>query len=328
MADLLNEKDQLISLEKLLKEKKFGDALELAKKVLKEFPGSFQVEFTYAKILRATGQLPEAEAILLKLMPGHKSHLTLLLEMGGLMTDQGKSGQAMDFYSQALFIDPFNKLAKEAMHRLKVVPEKQKMKADTLPEEDIGKLLDGEYIPDDEAGELPITADSIRMEDEVIPEIKPSIPGVDEAYVPPDAIKVKSRKKKTDPAVEESLMADPDFVATEENDDEEKVSTEDVADLFAESLNRPESDNASTRKASLSRETERGDLVTAGDEFVTESAGQLYLSQGLYEEALYIYEKLYQQKKEERYAEKIAELQGKCQCQKKIQALTAFLKLI
>jgi tetratricopeptide (TPR) repeat protein len=346
MADLLNEKDQLIALEGLLKENKVAAALELALKLLKEFPDSFQIQFTHAKVLRATGQLPQAAAVLEKLIPAHRGHLNLLLEMAAVSRELKQHSQALDYYNQALFIDPFNKQAKKALAELRENPaagqpapgknpaprvayeqEKKKWQADTLPEEEIGKILDDEKWQDDEGREEPITRDSIRMEDE-IEILKPSIPGVDEAYVPPETIKVEGPKNLTDPALEESLMPHPDFLPGNGSEDDERVTTDDVADVLTGGGEKSKADTASTRRPPDLSKKPATAAPLEGDEFVTESAARLYLSQGLYEEALFIYEKLQRQKPDEKFARKIEELKSKCQCQKKIQALTAFLQII
>jgi hypothetical protein len=63
-------------------------------------------------------------------------------------------------------------------------------------------------------------------------------------------------------------------------------------------------------------------------EFVTESAAELYLSQGLYKDALKIYEKLYAAQQDERFLLKINQLNAHIISQKKIQRLTDFGKLI
>jgi len=63
-------------------------------------------------------------------------------------------------------------------------------------------------------------------------------------------------------------------------------------------------------------------------EIMTESAAELYLSQGLYKDALKIYEKLYAIKQEERFTLKIKQLKTHIINQKKIQRLTDFWKLI
>jgi tetratricopeptide (TPR) repeat protein len=60
--------------------------------------------------------------------------------------------------------------------------------------------------------------------------------------------------------------------------------------------------------------------------FVTESAAELYVEQGLLKDAVAIYEKLYDSRKEERFLSKIEELKRVMVNQKKIQVLNELLK--
>lgn len=336
MADLLNEKDQLIALEKLFKEEKYEEGLELSEQLLKEFPESFLIRFMTSKLLRATGNLTEAEDILSELISTHDNHLNLLLEIGGLSLDLKKYSQALDYYNKALFLDPFNSQAREAVRELQqksgtneavepgiqeaVTREKAKWKADTLPEEEIGNILGDSPAEGKEKDAL--TEDSIQMEEE---EINPSIPGVDEAFMEVNQVKVEAAPDKVSQDVEESLMADPVFVGSWPEKSGDEVSTEDVADLFVDSAAAQKSDTATTQVP----KTEPGYISPSeGDEFITVSAAELYLSQGLYEEALYIYEKLYQNHKDDKFLAKVNELKSKSIFQKKIRALTVFLNII
>jgi hypothetical protein len=75
-------------------------------------------------------------------------------------------------------------------------------------------------------------------------------------------------------------------------------------------------------------EEEEGGNQQDEAEFMTESAAELYLVQGLLDDALTIYEKLYRARKEERYLVKIKQISEKRITQKKIQALTRLLNLI
>jgi hypothetical protein len=62
--------------------------------------------------------------------------------------------------------------------------------------------------------------------------------------------------------------------------------------------------------------------------FVTESAAELYVEQGLLDDAVAIYKKLYDSRKEERFLSKIEELKRVILNQKKIQVLNELLKHI
>ncbi len=65
--------------------------------------------------------------------------------------------------------------------------------------------------------------------------------------------------------------------------------------------------------------------VDFGDEFVTESAAKLYIDQGLYNNAIGIYEKLFKKSQEKKYSEKIKKIKNN---KKIIQKLENFLEQI
>jgi hypothetical protein len=177
--------------------------------------------------------------------------------------------------------------------------EKKAWRDDTLPEEELEKIENLISDSKTEGEEVEITEDSIQVEDESMEiQEKPSIPGVDEA-----------------------------FVGTQGNDVEE-VSTEAVEDFFMEAEKESKIEEVSTEKVPESKVSPPPGPSAEGEDFITESAAELYLSQGLYEESLFVYEKLYQNSKDEKYIEIIEDLKVKCIGQKKIQALTAFLELI
>jgi len=362
MANLLNEKEQLIDLERLYNEEQYEDALVLAKELAKEFNESIQIKLLYAKILKANQKLEQSEAILNEILASHPDNLNVLLETAALSVALNKFEQAREYYNKILFIDSFNAQAKAALEKLegasdeptlevkqpevkaeakeegqediieevkeelkekvediikeevkeiikteireeKPEAEKKPWKADTLPEDELDKIanLVSDFESRSDEDEVEITKDSIQVEEALHVPIKPSIPGVDEPY-----------SNNPAPAVEE-------------------VSTEAVEDFFMEAQEESKSSEVSTEKAPdpvADRVTDSPLPPIEGEGFITESAAELYFSQGLYEESLYIYEKLYMANKEDKYISVIEDLKVKCIGQKKIQALTAFLELI
>jgi len=62
--------------------------------------------------------------------------------------------------------------------------------------------------------------------------------------------------------------------------------------------------------------------------FVTESAAQLYLKQGLLDDALVIYKKLYDSRKEEKFLSRITQLKQLIITQKKIRVLNELLEYL
>jgi len=366
MADVTSERERLAALEKLYKQEKYDEALEMAAEALEVHPESFQIRLLQSKIQRAAGDTARAEVTLDKLLATHPNHLSALLEMASLQDQVGQYARALEVYNQVLFIDPFNAQAKMAVEKINregladrpPPPEarahekaKETFRADTLPEDEIESILGVERkeggrsadpviinqgVESTLTEENPFTEDSIQVEDEDLSMIKPTIPGVDFAVHEPgegdgDGFEEDLPRETAPPGAEEDdgLPAERPAPMEEINTDSD-VTTEDVGDFFAEPASSSETEDAATRRPLSSEDEAVGPVPPApdGGDFITESAAELYNSQGLYDEALYIYERLYQEERTEKYLGIIRDLKGKCLAQKKIQALSAFLRLI
>ena len=90
MADVKSEKEQLSTLENLFQQKRFSDALEVAKKANSDYPNSFQIKFLYARTLKELNKMAEAEEVLKELMLIYPNNINLLLESGHLEVLQNK----------------------------------------------------------------------------------------------------------------------------------------------------------------------------------------------------------------------------------------------
>ncbi|MCP4218765.1 MAG: hypothetical protein GY765_29305 [bacterium] len=98
-----------------------------------------------------------------------------------------------------------------------------------------------------------------------------------------------------------------------------------------EIIPEPEKNNDPLTPEPVVTETQEStNLHGNGDqsEFVTQSTAELYLSQGLYDDALRIFETLYEESKDEAFLIRIKQLKGHRSSRKKIQALSEFLELI
>lgn len=225
MDNLKTEKDQLVSLEKLYKEKNYEEFLSLSEKLIHEFPDSFQIKLLYGKVLIELNRLSEAEELLKELIQAFPDNINLLLELGNLYSKLNDYDKSFEYYNKILFLDPFNLRAKESIKKVNEI--------------------------------INITSEGNQTQE------------------------------------------------TEENE---------VPDLKIEVEEREESEEK---------------IIEGEDsDFVTESAAELYLSQGLFEEALKIYEQLYSLNKEEAFLLKINEVKKKRLNQKKIQLLSEFLNKI
>ena len=101
------------------------------------------------------------------------------------------------------------------------------------------------------------------------------------------------------------------------------------ADFYNEEIVESEEENGPVKEV-VPETAQVIAMDEAGDasEFVTESAAILYLSQGLYDDALNIYEKLYATSKEGRYLLKVKQLKAHRIGLEKIRRLNEFLRLI
>ena len=107
---------------------------------------------------------------------------------------------------------------------------------------------------------------------------------------------------------------------------DEKQETDEAV---KEEVKPPEPETAAEVEEPEEKKEEAVEVPPDGEsEFITESAAELYLTQGLFDDALSIYEKLYTRNKEERFAERIIQIKEKRVGQKKIEKLTELLEQI
>ncbi|MCP5050174.1 MAG: hypothetical protein GY940_23615 [bacterium] len=164
MADIKNERLQLEALENLFSQERFSEALNLAKKLSEEFPGSFPIKLIHVKTLKELNRLGDADEMLEELTLTYPNNLNLLAESGNLAVKRNKFDEAIEFYNKILFLDPFNSEAKEAIDKITAIKnngfgsssqgeserkldfisyQSQKLNSeDTLPEFDSEKLRD------------------------------------------------------------------------------------------------------------------------------------------------------------------------------------------
>lgn len=148
-----DERVQLKALEDLFKQKRFSDALNLARRFKEDFPRSFQIRFLHVRILKELNRLGEAEDALRDLMLVFPNNLNLLQEIGKLCIERNKYNEATEHYNKILFLDPFNSAAKSTLDKIKLLKKSEKRdtgfisyssekihRADTLPEFDTQEL--------------------------------------------------------------------------------------------------------------------------------------------------------------------------------------------
>jgi tetratricopeptide (TPR) repeat protein len=344
VTDIKQEKEQLAVLENFFWQKKFSEALVLAEQLHKEFPQSFQINFIYVKILKEENKWQEAESVLKQLMSSFPDNVSILKEWADVSFNLRNLDEAEKTYNKILFLDPFNVGAKEALKKLKIMvaptapaaqkpapqpepapspapeqqtaaPKKPISKGDTLPETYFEDLA----IPEAQTPEAP--------KQEVL---KPEIQDTQTE----DAI-VKDFFEKTDDNI--NINLDDFYPSTEEpstpapaaespqpaptpTPDPAPIPTPSPIPSPVEPQEPSFQEMAPTPKKKTDEENDT--------EFATESAAQLYLSQGLYKEAISIYNKIFRLSRDERYLQKIEDVKSKMVGMKKIERLSQFLEAI
>jgi len=344
MVDVKTEREHLRGLEELLSQKRCSDALSIAKKLKDQYPNSFQIRFTYIRVLRELNKLGEAGEELAQLMQSFPNNINLLMEMGKLSTERNKFDDAIEFYNKILFLDPFNTEAKEAIDKLNVIKRRgvqadsndtgfasytgEKLhRADTLPELDTEGLMaamnpdtnpDMEDEPDTRPMEslAPKPPPAISFDD-IEEEIEEDVPRFQPPPPPPEPPAISFDD------IEEDLEEDiprfqppppPPPPDPEPEPDPPVLSFDDIEEETPGIESGPPD------------ETDTPNSVSSG--FVTESAAEIYLKQGLWKDALDIYKKLYETRKDERFLVKINHLKKQLVTRKQIALLTEFLAVV
>ncbi|HLP48038.1 MAG TPA: hypothetical protein VK469_18995 [Candidatus Kapabacteria bacterium] len=362
MVDLKNERIQLRALENLFAQKRFSEALTFAEKLLGDYPNSYHIGFINVKILKELNRLREAEAEALKLMHLSPGNINLLLELGTICLKLNKYDESYDYYNKVLFLDPFNNEARDSMDKIKGLkkvsgegeqkekklidfiahPRSDKDKEDTAPEleeDQISPLSLGVEFESIEPGKAadeslefvepfePIEqAESIESPDqnepgEVISQIPiTTVPAADVVEAP-EITEIEGMAEIPEVV---DVAEEVDTIGTQTIDPyaefyngETVESVEETAPVEEEVMQMPENTPITSME-------EPGDAA----EFVTESAADLYLTQGLYDDALRIYEKLYATQREGRFLLKVKQLRAHKAGREKIRRLDEFLKLI
>jgi tetratricopeptide (TPR) repeat protein len=345
MADIKSEKEQLMALEDLFRQQRFSNALGIAKKASSDFPNSYPIKFLHARTLKELNKLAEAEEVLKELMLVYPNNIKLLLESGKVALLRNKFDESKEYYNKILFLDPFNTEAKNSIEKINVIKkaglvrkgkgdfvsyqDKKLQTADTLPEFDSRKLLDilGEEPPPPPPPPPPAPA----MEEEIPVMSETPAPGLFQENTQEPGMEVTEipapisdrEEMNSSPGREVEIPEIPPIPAFEipPLPDLEKEPEEMERAMAMENQEPKE-------KLEAAGEPWQEDPAIEETGFVTESAAQLYLKQGLLDDALVIYKKLYNSRKEEKFLSRIKQLKRVMVNQKKIRVLNELLEHI
>ena len=323
----MNEREQLQQLDALVRDNQLDRAAELGKELSGAFPDSFQVQFTYAGVLRRLDELDRAREILVELQRRYPDNINLLLALAEIARRRRDTAAAREHYNKILFLDPFNQAAKDALAALGAPAA-----AAPPPPAAAARQPTPKRVEVDLEGAEPGADFMIRL-DEVRPDDTPTL-DLDEAGIPKPEV---AEPEDTGPAIPEFGMPlespgesvpqtpPPAPEPFREPAGESRPPTAapdpaeaDVLRIPFEEIPAPPvpdlTDTAPLRVDSAYPEAaeeaeEEAASADEGVEFFTESAAGLYVAQGLWAEAVEIYRELHRRSQDDRYLARIRELE-------------------
>jgi tetratricopeptide (TPR) repeat protein len=175
LANFQNEREQLILLENLFKQKQFAAGLAQVETALQQFPASFHLKFLQIKFLKELQNIDKALRSLLEMYARFGDNLLILKELADLNFQQKRFPESLLYYNKVLFLDSFNSHAQERVKQIQGLLEEgvfEKL-ADTKVEI---RMDDSKHSPLAKAVPPPVITFAEQTEPEVSVEEKP-LPG-------------------------------------------------------------------------------------------------------------------------------------------------------
>jgi tetratricopeptide (TPR) repeat protein len=118
LANFQTEREQLLLLENLFKQKQFAAGLAQAETVLQQFPASFHLKFLKINFLKELHDLDQALRSLLEMHARFGDNILILKELADLNFQQKRFPESLLYYSKLLFLDSFNIHAQERVKEI------------------------------------------------------------------------------------------------------------------------------------------------------------------------------------------------------------------
>jgi len=278
VTDFQNERARVAELETLLRQGKVDESVALGTELIEEYPDSFLIRLHLARALKENNALLRAETVLSVLDTRYGDNITFLMERGDLLRRLGRLDDARLDYQKILFLDPFNNKVKTILEEIEAEKLTQENAAFEVVDYRSPAFRDDQTVPE------------IVMKTEEKEELVSYEPVIDLDSDPENETFFNPVGPETDEEEPKAFVAESDeqrrIEIVSETDPEEEVTGQ-----------SKEEEGWIQVELSSPTETEAGQEVPSGNHemgFVTESAARLYAQQGLYTEALSIYERLSQ----------------------------------
>ena len=342
MADIKNEREQLGQLEALVRDNQLDRAMDLGKEVSEAFPDSFQVQFAYAGVLRRVDELDRARELLVDLQRRYPGNINILLALAEIHRKRQDTDAAAEHYYKVLFFDPFNQAAKDALTALGASltpPSASPPVSDSPPVRMEVNPEDGETSPDFEISLDDVHPDDVNP-DTADPEAQPVadesleivLPdetdtfNLDEAGIPvPTLEEEKPKRELSENFGLPMVLNDLDAPAPEAEPEVLRVpEPEPVTDPLPDI-----EDTAPIRvEPPVVFDPVSEEAVDDAVDFYTQSAAELYMAQGLFDEAAEIFRELYRRTGEDRYEKLLKKVELHRRNRSKIHRLKQLLETL
>ncbi len=287
-------------LEALLRQGKLEEAVALGTELVEEYPDSFLIRLQLARALKENNGLLRAESVLSALDSRYGDNITFLMERGDLLRRLGRLDEAEQDYEKILFLDPFNSKVKRALEEIQADRKQGNSVAFEVVDYSSDEFRDDQTVPElimKTEPEAEFVSYEPVLDLDAEPENEQFFNPV--SYDPPD---------DREPSFSELAGAE-EWHAPYVDEPAETVSDKRSDDDWIQVDIAPPPETA----AAL-------DSLSVGHEsgFVTESAARLYAQQGLYREALSIYERLGQMSSADKYRDQRKIIKGKIAAERQL----------
>jgi tetratricopeptide (TPR) repeat protein len=327
----------------------------LGTELIEQYPDSFLIRLQLARALKEGQALLRAETVLSFMSARYGDNITFLIERGDVLRRLGRLGDAEADFQKILFLDPFNTKARAALEEIQAEQKTQGdvafevvdySRAEFKDDQTVPELfLKTDKVPEPVAYEPVIDLDAEPENDSFFnPVDRPPEEDVadEESALIPRIEDEPQVELDEEPLMDAfgSVEADLDFSSAQDQPHdrwiqvdiaaapqepppsdfrESEPPSEPVFDSFQdmESKKEPQAEP----EPELFSEPKPEPVGTSMNHemgFVTESAARLYAQQGLYVEALAIYERLGQVSNPEKYHPQMARIKGKISAERQL----------
>ena len=287
------EREYIRNIENYYNNNQIDKAIEYCEKILIELPDSFNIKFYYAKLLKEVGKFEEAGIQFSNLELRYPENINLLLEIGELNFFLKNYEKSKEYLEKLLFYDHFNQKAKVLLDKIDELKKEVEIdnndKVENQAEYEI-KIDDSENI--DELSKNLNIEENIR---EVVTDSKNDETHDTDDNKKDNMIQMDKQIDVIEEKIEENVFNELNSSISNESNKEINIEQNEKEENIEEHITNV-------------KKVDNEDKENIESEFLTESAAELYFKQKLYDNAMEIYNKLYENSNDNKYLELIEKI--------------------